>query len=157
MNDLQLDTLTGDLLVEDLSVFIVKGADRVRQNLDVKLNLWSGEWFLDTEFGTPYLDGVLGKQISLNGATAALKKSILEVADVDRITRFSPRFDRVARRLNVDFECYTPFGLVRGPQPRTLSPVAAALESEGVTVAQFVNLDDRFNTLINLTIPSRNY
>lgn len=113
MDDLQLDPATGDLLIDEMCIYLVKGADRVRQNLDVKLKIWAGEWFLDTEFGTPYLEKILGKQITLNAALAALKKSILEVADVDRITSFKPNFDRRNRRLTVDFECHTPYGLIR--------------------------------------------
>lgn len=113
MNDLQLDQKTGDLLIRNLSAFIVQGADRVRQQLEVKLRLWVGEWFLDTEFGTPYLDGILGKQISLNGAIARLKQSILEVADVQNITKMEYSFDRGARKLIVNFECNTPFGIIR--------------------------------------------
>ena len=113
MNDLELDPITNDLLITGLDLSVIKGADRVRQNVLVKLKLWAGEWFLDTEFGTPYIEQVLGKQISLAGAVAALKKSILEVNDVDRITSFKYSFDRVARSLSVDFECATKYGLIR--------------------------------------------
>lgn len=113
MNDLALDPLTGDLAVENIDLFVVKGADRVHQQLVVKLRLWVGEWFLDTEFGTPYLERILGKQITLGGAIAALKQSILEVNDVQQITRFDYNFDRRERRLVVDFEASTPFGLIR--------------------------------------------
>ncbi len=113
MNDLALDTVTHDLLITGLDLSVIKGADRVRQNVLIKLKLWAGEWFLDTEFGTPYIEQVLGKQISLAGAVAALKKSILEVNDVDRITSFKYSFDRVARSLSVDFECATKYGLIR--------------------------------------------
>ena len=113
MNDLALDTVTHDLLITGLDLSVIKGADRVRQNVLIKLKLWAGEWFLDTEFGTPYIEQVLGKQISLSGAVAALKKSILEVNDVDRITSFKYSFDRAARSLSVDFECATKYGLIR--------------------------------------------
>jgi hypothetical protein len=113
MNDLYLDPIAGDVSIKDFSVRIVAGAERVRQQLDIKLKLWSGEWFLDTEFGTPYLEGVLGKQISLNGAVAAIKKSIMEVADVDRITDFRYNFDRRARVLTVNFDCHTPYGIIK--------------------------------------------
>lgn len=113
MNDLALNPITNDLLITGLDLSVIKGADRVRQNVLIKLKLWAGEWFLDTEFGTPYIEQVLGKQISLAGAVAALKKSILEVNDVDRITSFKYSFDRVARSLSVDFECATKYGLIR--------------------------------------------
>lgn len=113
MNDLALDPATGDLAIVGFELFIVKGADAVRQQLDMKLSLWTGAWFLDTEFGTPYLDSVLGKQVSLNGAISALKKSILEVQDVDKITQFNFSFDRQQRKISVSFECSTPYGLIR--------------------------------------------
>lgn len=112
-NDLALDPLTGDLSVVNLDLFVIQGADRVRQQLTVKLNLWTTEWFLDTEFGTPYLEEILGKQVSLAGAVAALKRSIMEVDDVEKITSFNTSFSRQTRKLTVVFECMTPFGLIR--------------------------------------------
>lgn len=113
MNDLSLDPVTHDLLITGLDLSVIKGADRVRQNLLIKLKLWTGEWFLDTEFGTPYLDNILGKQISLAGAVAALQKSILEVNDVAGINSFNYEFNRQSRSLAVDFEASTPYGLIR--------------------------------------------
>jgi len=113
MNDLALNPLTGDLLISGLDLSVIMGADRVRQNLDIKLKLWTNEWFLDTEFGTPYIDQILGKQITLGGAVAALKKSILEVNDVSNIDSFKYNYDRQARSMKVDFTCSTPYGLIR--------------------------------------------
>lgn len=112
-NDLLLDVLTGDLAIDGLNLTVAQGADAVRQQLFLKLSIWTGEWFLDTEFGTPYVDSILGKQVTLNGAIAAIKKSILEVSDVDKITSFAYSFDRQTRKLTVNFECSTPFGLIR--------------------------------------------
>lgn len=115
-NDLYLDPITHDLAITNLDLSIVKGADRVRQQLLVKLKLWVNEWFLDTEFGTPYLESILGKRISLAGANAALKQAIMEVNDVDAITEFRTTFSRQERTLKVDFVCSTPFGLIRVTQ-----------------------------------------
>ena len=157
MNDLQLDALTGDLLIENLDAYVVKGADRVRQQLYIKLNLWVGEWFLDTEFGTPYVDSILGKQISLNGAIAALKRSILAVADVQSITKMNYKFDCGTRKLVIDFECNTPYGIIRGPRPLSTSPVQKALNDEGISIPDFIMVEDQLNNLINEVIPSRVY
>lgn len=107
-----LDPATHDLSVRGLDVPIVEGAARVRQNLVIKLRLWVGEWFLDTEFGTPYMTDILGKQITLGGAVAALKRSIQEVSDVADITAFQYNFNRAERKLFVNFEVSTPFGLI---------------------------------------------
>jgi len=113
LNDIGIDVITGDLEIVGLDLYVIKGADRVRQNLQIKLKLWVGEYFLDTEFGTPYLESILGKQISLSGAVAALKRSIMEVNDVKTITSFNYSFDRAARALTVDFEVSTDYGLIR--------------------------------------------
>lgn len=115
-NDIALDPLTGDLDIKNLDLYVIQGAERVRQQLTVKLNLWTEEWFLDTEFGTPYLERILGKQISLAGAVAALKRSIMEVGDVKKITSFNTQFDRKTRQLKVVFECSTQFGIIRVTQ-----------------------------------------
>lgn len=113
MNDIALDPKTGDLAIAGLNLFVIKGADAVRQQIEMKLSLWVGAWFLDTEFGTPYLESILGKRVSLNGAIAALKSAILEVEDVSQITRFKYSFDRKEQILSADFECETPYGLIR--------------------------------------------
>lgn len=112
MNDLLLnDAHDLDLTAQDLQ--IVQGADRVRQNILIKLRLWSGEWFLDTEFGTPYLEDILGKRISLGGAIAAIRAAILEVDAVDAIPEFNYSFNRKSRTLNYNFTASTSFGLIR--------------------------------------------
>jgi hypothetical protein len=104
-SDHDLDTSTLDLALLD-------GAERVRQQLEIKLRLWRGEWFLDTEFGTPYLESILGKQLTLSGSLAAIRASIMEVDDVQSITEFDYSFDAQARKLTVTFTVETPFGTV---------------------------------------------
>ena len=112
MNDLLLDN-SHDLDLTSQGLQIVQGADRVRQNILIKLRLWVGEWFLDTEYGTPYLEDILGKRISLGGSIAAIRASILEVDGVDAITEFNYSFNRKTRTLDYNFVASTPFGLVR--------------------------------------------
>ena len=112
MLDIGLDPISHDLTINGFDLVILDGAERVRQNLKIKLKLWRGEWFLDTNFGTPYLESILGKQLTLSGAVAALKKSILEVDGVEAITRFEFTFNRSARTLDVDFDVRTPYGIV---------------------------------------------
>lgn len=62
MNDIYIDAKTHDLVIENNDLVIIAHADRVRQQIDIKLKLWQGEWFLDTEFGTPYLSQILGNE-----------------------------------------------------------------------------------------------
>jgi hypothetical protein len=112
MIDIALDT-TGDLAIVNNDLTMLDGAERVRQHLQIKLRLWTTEWFLDTEFGTPYLPEIIGKQLSLGGSVAALKNSILEVDGVQTIERFDYEFNRADRTLKVDFDVLTPYGLIK--------------------------------------------
>ena len=111
MLDIRLNS-DHDLDVTALDFSLVDQAEQVRQQLLIKLRLWVGEWFLDTDFGTPYLQEILGKQLTLSGAIAALRKSILEVEGVRTITEFEYNFSASERRLQVDFTVDTPYGLV---------------------------------------------
>jgi len=101
-----------DLAISDFDLLIIDGAEQVKQQLLIKLKLWTGEWFLDTEFGTPYLQDILGKQLTLSGAVAAIRKSILEVSGVRSIDSFSFNFNRQMRTLQVEFEVTTPYGIM---------------------------------------------
>lgn len=101
-----------DLDTSSLDLVLLDGAPRVRQQLEIKLRLWVGEWFLDTEFGTPYIESILGKQLTLSGALAALRTSIMEVQDVRSITDFDYTYSAQERKLTVTFTVDTPFGTV---------------------------------------------
>ena len=111
MIDIALDN-NHDLDTKALDLSLVEGAKQVQQQLLIKLKLWRGEWFLDTDFGTPYLENILGKQLTLSGAIAALRKSILEVKGVRQINYLNYKFSNETRILKVDFIADTPFGLV---------------------------------------------
>lgn len=103
--DHDLDVSRGDLRLFD-------GAEQVRQQIQIKLKLWRGEWFLDTEFGTPYLQSILGKQLTLSGAITALRKAIKEVDGVQSISDFAYQYSNRLRTLSVSFAAKTAYGLV---------------------------------------------
>lgn len=105
-------TSAHDLDTGSLDLVLVDGAEQVRQQLLIKLKLWKGEWFLDTDFGTPYLQGILGKQLTLSGALAAIRVSILEVSGVRSITEFDYTFSAQLRTLSVAFEVDTVYGTI---------------------------------------------
>lgn len=113
MIDLKLDQSTKDLVFENNDLVLVDGAERVRQHLEIRLKLWRGEWYTDTDFGTPYLEEILGKSVTLSGAIAALKTEILSVDGVQSIASFEYTFNRKTRLLDVTFEAQTPYGIVK--------------------------------------------
>lgn len=101
-----------DLETSTLDLRLVTEAEKVKQQVLIKLKLWKGEWFLDADFGTPYLQSILGKQLTLSGALTALRLSILEVDDIQAITEFTYDFDNQTRILSVDFTAQTPYGQI---------------------------------------------
>lgn len=105
----------GQIFFESGVLQYVDGAERVRQQLEVRLSIFRGEWFLDGEFGVPYFESILGKQITLNGALSAIKTEILAVDGVSKINTFEYNFDRKERLLTVNFEVETPYGIVAYP------------------------------------------
>jgi hypothetical protein len=111
MSDLALDT-NHDLLIQGFDLVLLDGADAVRQQLLIKLKLWRGEWFLDTDFGTPYLQSILGKQLTLSGAVAAIRQSILEVDGVNGIDNFNYNYSAQQRTMSVNFTAQTSFGVI---------------------------------------------
>ena len=111
MIDLTLNS-AHDLDTSRMDLGLIAGAAQVKQHLVIKLKLWTGEWFLDEGFGTPYLQSILGKQLTLSGAIAALRKSIKEVSGVQSITKFAYAYDNTARKLTVTFTANTPYGLI---------------------------------------------
>lgn len=154
MIDFALDA-SGDLAIVNNTITMIDGAERVRQHLQIKLRLFSSEWFLDTEFGTPYLSDILGKQISLGGSVAALKKSILEVDGVQTITRFDYLFNRSARNLDIDFDVQTPYGnlnIIKAKPENTTMELIALSRSDNFPLAE-----DLLDILTNTTVPSRGY
>ena len=93
----------------------VDGAERVRQQLEFRLSLFRGEWFLDGDFGTPYFQSILGKQLTINGAISAIRREILDVDGVTGINEFTWSLDRANRKLSVEFEARTDYGIIQYP------------------------------------------
>lgn len=94
----------------------VRGAERVRQQLEFHLSLWAGEWFLDTDFGVPYRTDVLGKlganRLTLDGAIGTIRDHILQVEGVTGIQSLTYNFDQPTRHLSINVEVNTSYGLV---------------------------------------------
>jgi len=101
--DGDLDLSTGDLQ-------IVHGRAAVAQRLEIRFRSFLGEWFLDTRFGFPWFQSVLGRKGSVDYVEFLLRRTILSTPGVLGITSFSFAFDRAARALTVSFRASTSDG-----------------------------------------------
>jgi hypothetical protein len=112
MRDFALDT-DGDIAIVNGDFVLVDGAERVRQQAQIKLKLWTGEWFLDTAFGTPWLDGILGKGVSISAALALLQASLMEIDGVSGIDTIIYAYDEQKRKLNLSIALNSAYGIVK--------------------------------------------
>lgn len=83
---------------------LVGGAGRVAQGIGIALRTWLGEYFLDSEFGVPFLDTILVKSPNIAAIEAALRSVIRNVEGVDSVTSLTATLDRKSRALSVAFE-----------------------------------------------------
>jgi hypothetical protein len=97
--DLLLDPTTGDLDLAGGRVSLVRGADAVRQELELSLGIARGEWFLDLEEGLPYRDRILRKGADEAEVRGLLRRRALRVGGVAEaeVTLVLTRETRTAR------------------------------------------------------------
>ena len=111
-HDLAENVASGDLLLRDGDLMLIDNAERVAQQILITLRFWFGEWFLDTTKGVPYLEYILVKNPNINHIQQILTEAIMSVSGVQRVTSMEIEFDRQNRRLAVEYEAETDYGLL---------------------------------------------
>ena len=95
--DILSDKDTGDILFDNgTTVTSTKELD-LSQRLRIRLGTFSGEWFLDTDFGVPWFQQILGKQRSKATVDSIIQEEIYKEPDVRSIKSLTSEWDRVGR------------------------------------------------------------
>lgn len=128
MSDLTMDLSTNDLLVTNGDLSIVKGTDAIVQDLQQTLQVWAGEWFLDTTVGVPYKQQILVKNPNLDLVQADLLNAALNVPGITEVTDFNFNYDPNNRSLSVQLVANTSNGQTIQVQTQVNSPVNATIE-----------------------------
>ena len=110
--DIAMNTASGDLVVKNGDLLIIDNAERIAQQILITLREWSGEWFLNTADGIPYLEYILVKNPNEDHIRQILSEAILDVDGVQSITSMDLTFSRVNRSLIVEYEAITDYGLI---------------------------------------------
>ena len=102
---LKIDELTTDIKLTNGKFEEVSGIQFVGQRVKDALFTFQGEWFLDTEFGVPYLESILGQKTqNLAVVGAILKSEIRSVIEGDAVlTSFQLTHDTSTREMKVSF------------------------------------------------------
>ena len=89
--------------------FFVDSPEAVGQSVLTRLRLWTGEWFLDTNEGTPYRELVLGVR-KRQTAGPAIKMRVAGTEGVTEVSDFAAEYDGDARALTVTATVDTVYG-----------------------------------------------
>lgn len=94
----------------DKNAHLVTGAEAIRQRILLKLSIWKGEWFLDSDVGMPYVDEILGKRGALDLLRRMVKKKVEETPGVIQVTKITVNMSAAYRNASVYVEFDTKFG-----------------------------------------------
>ena len=100
----------GDYTIGTGSDFLLNSPETVAQAILTRLRLWTGEWFLDTTEGTPWMNGILGKLNQGSNPDAKIRSRILRTQGVRKILAYSSQIDPDSRALNVQATIDTIYG-----------------------------------------------
>lgn len=88
--DLLLDKDSKDLVFVNGACPVVQDrAAVVAQKLTIRLRTLLAEWFLNVEYGVPYLERILGQKVSKTAVDAIIQEQIYKEIGVSAITSFT--------------------------------------------------------------------
>lgn len=130
MLDIQLDSNGDILLSENGDVTLTPDTQtQVQQRLSITLKTWQGEWALDTTYGTPYRQSILGKPRTQEEIDAIFIGIINSDPDVQSIDFFTSEFNtNSARNYDLDFgvvvdNVVTPVEVLESPAEEWIYPI----------------------------------
>lgn len=127
MSDFKLD-VTGDLDFSSGDLEIVTADDAIRQQLQIRLRFFLGEWFLNENEGMPYIDNIIGaKNPSVALMTDIFRRAILGVPGIVSLDSIEFDFDASSRTLSVDFSATCDTGITIEFTEFVLWPLASPL------------------------------
>lgn len=111
MSDLLTNT-DGDIAITNNDLTLVIAEDEVKQRLEQRLRTFRGEWFLDIEYGMPWITDVLVKNPNTGIVEAMIKTHILDTPGVLELLRFELTFENTTRELDLRFTVLSTTGEV---------------------------------------------
>ena len=91
----------GDVVV-DRDLILIGGQEELRQNIENRLSVNEGEWFLNLELGLKYAD-IEGKGVTDNEIEFAIRECCLEDNRVKSVRDFKINRDNKYRHADIDF------------------------------------------------------
>lgn len=100
--DIYLDPTTHDLMRDQSKdLMLVGGAKRVAQQVKVTLLTWYGEYFLNSDFGVPYLERIMVKSPSRAQIEAVIRAKVKDVPGVIAVPTIDIEIDGATRKARI--------------------------------------------------------
>ena len=92
------------------NIKIIEGIESLAENVDQRLKLFKGKYFMDTTAGVPYLEEILKKPVDPGLAASVLNAEILKEGEVTGIGEVSVDLNRNTRVFSYDATIQSIFG-----------------------------------------------
>ena len=102
----------GDLALENGDLVPLTGKDEIKQDLEQRLTLQMGTWFMDLSDGIPYLFKINRKNPNISEIETLLIEEILETPNVIEIMTLNLSYEPGFRKLNVKADVDTTEGKI---------------------------------------------
>ena len=84
--------------------------DRVIQRLYIRLKTLLSEWYLDVDYGIPYLQRILGHKTLKSTVDMILQGEILDETGVQQVLEFSSSLNNLTRQYECSFKVVVQSG-----------------------------------------------
>tara|TARA_R110000787_G_scaffold203030_1_gene313579 strand:- start:56 stop:397 length:342 start_codon:yes stop_codon:yes gene_type:complete len=100
----------GDIVTS--GVQFITEREEIAQTIQTRLRLFLGEYFRNSQEGTPWFQDILGKGSTLTNKDAAIKRRIIQTPGVLQILTYDADYDINTRKYTVNGSALTTFGEV---------------------------------------------
>jgi hypothetical protein len=102
--------INGDLvLTSDVNS---AGTQFIQQDLEQRLKVFQGEWFLNTTIGVPYYQTLFRKGVQQQDVDSAIQKVITSTPGIQRLITYTPTYTTANRLAKISFTAATIAGMV---------------------------------------------
>lgn len=95
--------------------------DALVQRLYIRLRTFFGDWYLNVEYGVPYLERILGHKVKKSTVDAIIQEQIMLERGVKQIMNFKSSLDPISREYVCEFRVKAEGGATSGVIPFTSS------------------------------------
>ena len=104
MNDFSLGP-NGDLAISGGDLVPLTGIDAIRQQVEIRLRTFLGEWFLDPSVGVPYIQQVFSEKIPrVDLIRSIIRRAVMKTPGVLMADTVNVSLDTETRNLSIELD-----------------------------------------------------